>query len=106
MNFHWRKRQLANDVSVLDRESFFHGLAFHPFGGERGAGDGRAASEGLELGLFDDAGVRVDFHLQLHNVAAFRSAHEAGADIGIFLVERANVARIVVMLDYFIAVSH
>jgi nitrogen fixation NifU-like protein len=64
------------------------------------------ATERLELGLFDHVGVGIDFHLQLHDVAALRRAYQAGPDIGIFLGQAADVAGIVVMLDYLFAISH
>ena len=48
----------------------------------------------------------IDFHLQLHDVAAFWRAHETGADVGIFLRQTAYVARVVVVIDYFVAVCH
>src|SRR5262250_2860105 len=66
----------------------------------------RPAAKGLESGLFDHLGFRVDFHLQLHHVAAFRSAHKAGPDVGIFLRQASDIARVVVMIDYLFAVSH
>src|SRR6266705_2461284 len=106
VNLHRRKRTLAHDVRVLDRKRLINRLALHPLGGERGAGDGRPAAEGLELGFFNDLGLRVDLHLQLHHVAALRRADEAGPNVGIFLREAADVARIVVVIHYFFAVCH
>lgn len=50
------------------------------------------ASESLENGLLDDT-VVVDLDLQLHDVAACRSAHETSSDIEILLVERADLLR-------------
>src|SRR5579862_6675408 len=64
VNLHGRKRELAHDVSVLDGEGFFHRLALDPFRGERGTGDRRAAAKGLELGIFDNMGVRIHLHLE------------------------------------------
>ena len=79
---------------VLDLQRFVHGLALHPLGGQRRRCDRRAAAEGLELGVFDDVGLRIDLDLQLHDVAALRRADQAGADFGAVLVERADVARV------------
>ena len=49
---------------------------------------------------------RIDLDLQLHDVAALRRADQAGADFGAVLVHRADVARIVVVIDNLIAVCH
>ena len=46
----------------------------------------------------------IDLDLQLHDVAALGRAHQAGAHIGDRLVHGADVAWIVVVVDYFIAV--
>ena len=63
-----------------------------------------AAAKGLELGV-DDA-VALDLDLQLHDVAALRRADDARADVLGALVEGADVARVVVVIEYFVAVSH
>ena len=102
VDLHRRQAQLIDDVGVLDLERFVHGLAAQPFRRQRRTGDGAAAAEGLELGVFDHAGFRVHLHLQLHHVAAFGRAHHAGADVGIALVERADVAGIIVMIQNFV----
>src|ERR1700690_1479146 len=106
MNLDRGKRQLADDVRVLDRESFFNGFTLDPLCGHGGAGDGRTTAEGLELGFFNDVRLRIDLHLQLHHVAALWRAHQSGPDVGIFLGEAADVARIIVMINYFCAVCH
>src|SRR5258708_3613517 len=100
------QRQFANDVGVLDRQRFFHGLALHPFGGQRRTGNRGAAAKGLEAGFLDDLSLRIDAHLQFHHVAAFRSADQAGADVGIFLGKASDVAGVVVMVYNFFAISH
>src|SRR5439155_8894411 len=94
------------DVRVLDRERFFHGLALDPLGSQRRAGDRGTAAERLEAGFLDDLSLRVDTHLQLHHVAAFRGADEAGAYVGIFFRKAADVARIIVMIYDLVAISH
>src|SRR5579862_8674515 len=106
VNLDRRKREFANDVGVLDVERFFNRLALHPFRGERRAGDRRAATEGFELGLFDHVGLGIDLHLQLHHVAAFGRADKTGPDVGIFLRHAADVAGVVVVIDYLFTVSH
>src|SRR4029077_20728898 len=45
-------------------------------------------------------------HLQLHHVAAFRGADEAGADVRVFLRKAPDVARIVVVVYDLVAISH
>src|SRR5260370_25325451 len=100
------ERKLAHDVRVLDGKRLIDRLAFHPLGGERGAGDGRPAPKGLELGFFNDLGIGIDFHLQLYDVAAFRRSDETGADIGVFLRHAADVAGIIVVINHFIAICH
>src|SRR5215467_4758146 len=106
VNLHRRKRQLAHDVRVLDGQRLVHRLPLYPLRSERGAGDGRPAAEGLELCFFNDLRLRIDFHLQLHHVAALRRADEAGPNVGIFLREAADVAGIIVVIHYFVAVCH
>src|SRR5690606_14409142 len=81
------------------------GLALQPLGGERRRGDRRAAAEGLEPGVLDDA-VVADLDLQAHDVAARGGADEAGADVLGVLVEGPDVLRVLVVLDDFLAVRH
>src|ERR1700730_1244921 len=104
MDLHGRKRKLLHDIHVLDGESFIHGLVLDPFGGQRRRGDGGTAAEGLELGFFNDVGLAVHFDLEFHDVAAFWRANQTGAYVGAALIHGADVAGIVVMFDYFIAV--
>ena len=61
---------------------------------------GGAAAERLEAGVDDLAGVLVDADLQLHDVAAGRRADQPGADVGIILVERPHVPRVVVVVHH------
>ena len=67
---------------------------------------GGAAAERLEAGVDDLAGVLVDADLQLHDVAAGRRADHAGADVVGVLVERADVARVFVVVEDFIGICH
>src|ERR1700688_1403414 len=106
VNLHGRKAQLAHDVRVRDGERFLNRLALDPLGRERRAGNGRAAAEGLELGLFDDLRFGIDLHLQAHDVAAFGRANQACAHVRIFLGQAANIARMFVVIDYLIGISH
>src|SRR5690606_27966604 len=105
VNFHRRQGKLFSDHGVFQRSSFIQGFALHPLGGQRARGNRRAATVGLELGVFDDACV-VDLDLQAHHVTTGRSADHAGADIRIFGIKLANVARVFVVVDDLFTVSH
>src|SRR5687767_696666 len=105
MDLHRRQRQVLRDHGVLDGLGFVQRLALDPLGRERGRGDRRAAAEGLEPRILD-AAIGADLDLQLHHVAAGRCADEAGADAGIALVQRADIARVLVVVDQFLAICH
>src|SRR5579875_234692 len=106
VNLDGRQIQLLHDDRIPDRHRLVDMLAFDQFGYVAGTGDRAAASEGLEARVFDYPAFRIDAKLQLHHVAAFRRAHDSGADVGVVLVETADIARIVVMIDNFIRISH
>ena len=57
------------------------------------------------LNFVDDA-VALDLDLKFHDVAALRCADDARADVGRALVERAHVARVVVVVEDLVAVCH
>src|ERR1017187_7093380 len=71
----------------------------------RARGDGAAAAISLETGFLDDA-VLADLDVQLHHIAAGRRADHAGADARIVLVERANIAWVLVVIQNLFAISH
>jgi hypothetical protein len=71
------KRQFFGDLRVLDLQRLIDGLAFHPLGDERGRGNRRSATVGLELGILDDA-ILADLDLQFHHIATGRRANHAG----------------------------
>jgi len=106
VNLYWRQGELFDDVGVGDGEGFSDGLALNPLGGEGAGGDGRAAAEGLEFGVFDDLGLGVDADLEAHDIAALGCADEAGANFRRALIERADVAGMFVVIDYFFAICH
>src|SRR5207249_3234148 len=81
-------------------------LPLEPLGREARARNRRAAAEGLELRVVDDAGRGVHLHLQLHDVAALRRADQARADIRILLRKRSDVARVLVVFNYLFRISH
>src|SRR5258708_12165927 len=84
MNLHRRERELAHDVRVLDRKRLFDRLALYPLWGERGAGDGRTPTEGLELCFFNEVGVRVCFYLELSHLAPLRASDATPAPLSGF----------------------
>src|SRR5690606_37519435 len=90
---------------VLDRSRLVEMLALDPLGHQRTRRDRRAASERLEFRVLDDA-VGTDLDLQLHYVATGRRADEPRSHTGFILVERSDVARVLVMVDHLVAVSH
>src|SRR5439155_26456420 len=77
-----------------------------PFSCQTGARDRRPAPERLELGIVDDAGVRIDLDLQPHHIATFWCADEAGPHVGIVLWQRPDVARIFIVIDDLGRISH
>src|SRR5689334_20186008 len=97
MNLHRRQRQVLRDHGVLDLLGLVQGLALYPLGRERGRSDRRTAAEGLELRIFD-AAIGADLDLQLHDVAAGGRADEAGADSCVALVQRTDIARVLVVV--------
>src|SRR5438445_8254121 len=106
VDLHGRQLQLVDDVGVLDLRRLVDRLALQPLGGQARRGDRAAAAEGLEPGVFDDAGLEVDLDLQLHHVAALRRADEARSHTRRLLAEGSDVARVVVVVDHLVAVRH
>lgn len=99
MDFYWRQAQLLCDVRVLDQQRLVDRAPLDHLGNERAGGNGRPTAECLEL-CVDDAVVLINFNLQLHHIAARRSAHEARADVGLELVERPDIAGSLVVVDH------
>src|SRR6266508_1988860 len=64
VDLHRREVQLLDDLGVLDPHRLIEGHALDPLGRQRRRRDRRAAAEGLELGVLDDA-VVADPELQL-----------------------------------------
>lgn len=94
-----RQGQLLGDVRVLQLAGLVDRFALHPLGGQRAGRDRRAAAERLEFGV-DDLAVVVHLDLQLHDVAAGGRTDQPGAHRHVLLVQRADVARILVVLQH------
>ena len=82
------------------------GLALDPFGGERRAGNCRAAAGRLEFRFLDDLRLGIDLHLQLHHVTALGRAEQAGAPIRVILRKAADFARVIAVINAFVRMSH
>src|ERR1700691_5092891 len=106
VNLNGRQSQLFHNVGVLDLHRFCDRLALNPLGGERGRGDGGTTAEGLELCFFDYLGLRIDADLQTHDVAALRGADQTRAYFRLALIHLAHVPRIVVVINYLVAICH
>ena len=87
VNLYRRKAELVHDIGVLDIKSLIDRLALQPFGSQRRTGDRAAATESFELGIFNDAGVGIHLHLQLHDVAALGGAHHTSSNGRVALIE-------------------
>ena len=90
VDFH--RRQTAERIhNFLVREAhrLVNATALDEFGRHAGAGDGRAATEGLEASVLDDA--ILDLEAYLHNVAACGRAYFTNS-IGVLQI--AHVARV------------
>src|SRR6266581_6099393 len=101
-----RQLQLVHDVRVLDLGRLVDRLPLEPLGGQARRRDGAAAAERLELRVLDDARLEVDLDLELHDVAALGRAHEPRPHARRVLGEGPDVARVVVVIDDLVAVSH
>ena len=91
--------QVLSDVLVLDLNGVFDGHALEKLSCVRAASDGRSASKGLEHSLFDSTIIFVHFNLEFHDISASRRADEAGTDIHVLLIERADVARVFIVVN-------
>ena len=105
MDLDRRKYQFLRNLRVLDGHRLVQALALDPFSHQRRRRNRRPAAVGLELGIFNDA-LFIDFDLQFHDVTAGRRTDHAGANTVVVLIERTDVARIFVMIEYFFAICH
>ncbi|GMT23679.1 hypothetical protein PFISCL1PPCAC_14976, partial [Pristionchus fissidentatus] len=98
-----REGELPRDILVLNLLSPLDSLSVDPFSGERGRGDSRSTSEGLELGI-NDLSIVVHLNLELHDISAGGSSDNSSSDVRIILVQRTNVTRILVMIYYLLVI--
>ena len=101
-----RQGQFFDDSHVVDGQGLVHGLTLEPLGGQAGGCDGRAAAEGLELRLGDGLGSGVHFDLEAHHVAALGGSDQAGTDVVAVLIQGADVAGVLEVVEKFFAVCH
>mmetsp|Transcript_109796 Transcript_109796/g.354227 ORF Transcript_109796/g.354227 Transcript_109796/m.354227 type:complete len:206 (-) Transcript_109796:12-629(-) len=94
VNLHGRELEVRGDVCVPELGSLVHLLTDDHLGGQGAACNGRAAAEGLELGLLDDA-VLANPDLELNHVAARGLPNECCADVLVGLVQPSYITRVV-----------
>lgn len=104
LTFHRRKTQFLRNLRVLDPSGLLQRHPSDQLGQIARAGDSATASEGLELDIRDRVIIWVDPDLQLHDVAARRCAHQAGADVCVPLVHTPDITRPLVVVDDFLVV--
>lgn len=61
--------------------------------------DSGATTKGLEASINDLNGLLIDLDLQLHHITARGTSDESCTDTGIVLVERPDVAGVIVMVN-------
>ena len=116
VQFHRWKTQFFGDVLIFNGIRLFNCFAFDPFGRQGRRSDGWATAECFEFRV-DDFAILIDFdllrrnhsarsgraldriHLQFHHIAARRSSDQTGSNVGIGFIERADISRILVMID-------
>src|ERR1700687_1808864 len=69
VDLHRWEGQFLDDGRVADLHRLADRFALEPFGGQAARRNGAAAAEGLEPGVLDLTGDRVDLDLQPHHVA-------------------------------------
>jgi hypothetical protein len=93
----WQAKLLCN-LRVLDPRGILQSHTADQLGQIARTGDGASTTERLELDVADGVVVGVDANLQLHDVAACRSADKSSADIIIGLGHGTDISWAVVMI--------
>lgn len=99
MQLHRGQTQLFGNVCVLQLASLIDGFSLHPFGGQGTACDCRSTAKSFEFGINDFA-ILVHFDLQFHDITTGRCSDQSGSNGHVLLVQRAHVARVLVVFDY------
>ena len=102
---HLYRRQTVQSLSnglVGQLERFLQALALYHLGSHRAGCDCRAAAEGLELNVLDDAVVR-HLEVNLHNIAALCVADLADT---VCVLNLANIARMRKVVEHLFTVLH
>jgi hypothetical protein len=94
----WQAEFLC-DLCVLDARCILERHTPHELGQITRTRNSAAASERLELDIADGVVVGVNADLQLHDIAACRSADKSCADVGVSLRHGANIARSAVVVE-------
>lgn len=100
-----RQTELLGNLGVLDPVRIIETHAPDELGQVAAGGDGRAASKSLEFDVGNLVGLGVDSDLQLHDIAARRSADESRPNIQILLVHGADIARLRVVVQDLLVVG-
>jgi hypothetical protein len=101
-----RETQLLGNLGVLNLACIVKAHPPDQLGQIAAAGNGGSAAKGLELDVRDAVGLGVDTDLELHDIAASWCADEAGANIEVLLVHRADIAGAgVVVKDLLVIVA-
>ena len=102
---HLYRRQTVQSLSnglVGQLEGFLKALALYHLGSHRAGSDCRAAAEGLELNVLDDAVIR-HLEVNLHNIAALSVADLADT---VCVLNLADIARMRKVIEYLFTVLH
>lgn len=100
-----RQAELLGNIGVLNLAGFLEGHAADQLGQVAGRGDGTTAAESLEDDVVDLAGVLVHADLKLHDIATGGGADKTGSNVLVGLLEGANIAGVVVVVQDLFVVS-
>lgn len=95
---HRRKAKLLGNFGVTNPTGIVKAHPTDQLGEITRAGDGAAATEGLELDVADLVGFRVDLDLKLHHITAGWGTDETRADVFVSLLEGADVTGVAVVV--------
>jgi hypothetical protein len=96
---------VRGDILVLNLDSFFEFHAFEDLCGVRAARDGGTTAKSLKDCFVDCACGFIDLNLEFHYIAARRRTNESCAHINLFLIERADIARILIVVQHILVIG-